>query len=136
MQTLHESDGVYINYFIQLHQADLFLKGKSFPNFQTMSIPYKTSHFSVLVTMGQRDEDIQAQILIISVHLYKDPILWKLKAQVFFTNASCTVSTDLLHLFLDISYYAPLKRWNINCQSSRMVLLEQIMGIAWSGFEA
>lgn len=38
-----------------------------------MSTPYKTSHFSVLVTMGQRDEDIQAQILIVSVHLYKDP---------------------------------------------------------------
>lgn len=101
-----------------------------------MSIPYKISHISVLVTMGQRDEDIQAQMLMVSVHLYEDPIPWKLKAQVFFTNASCTISTHLLHLFLDISYYAPLKRWNINCQSSRMVMLEQIMEIAWSGFQA
>lgn len=33
--------------------------------------------------MGQRDDDIQAQIIIISVHLYKDPIFSKLKAQVF-----------------------------------------------------
>lgn len=90
-----------------------------------MSIPYKTPHFSVLVTVGQRDEGIQAQILIISVLLYKDPIFWKLKAQVFLTNASCTISTDLSCLFLDLSYHTPLKRWNINCQGSRMVLPEQ-----------